>query len=121
MNIIALSTAQKSAMHAGTTLFLDDISLDYTVAVKEQKLQKEIDIYQDKETQRLLAFFEFTEPQLTSIALYNMMGNKMAELPFSMIQNERKVIPYGTFPQGIYLLEILHSGKKFCKKFFLNY
>jgi len=121
MNIFALSTAQETGMHTGTTLYLDNLSLDYTVSVNRQGLQKGIDVYQDKETHRLLVFFDFNEPQLTSLMLYNMMGNKVAESPSMLVQKDRKVISFGSLPKGIYLLEVLHSGEKFCKKFFFNF
>jgi hypothetical protein len=27
---------------------------------------------------------------------------------------------YSGFPDGVYIMEILHGGKKYCKKFFIN-
>jgi hypothetical protein len=121
MNIFALSTAQETNMHVGTVLYLDNITLDYTVGVNGQKSKKEIDVYQDKETHRLLTFFNFDEPQITSVGLYNMMGKKVKEVKEVMIQKERKVFSYDDLPRGIYLLEILHSSQKYCKKFFFNF
>ncbi len=121
MNIFAVSTAQETGMHPGTTLYLDNLSLDYSVSVNRHELNNEIDVYQDKETNRLIVFYDFNEPQLTSMNLYNMSGKKVEGSPTGMIQKERKVISYGSFSRGIYLLEILHDGKKFCKKFFFNF
>ena len=76
-------------------------------------LQKYDNYYQDKETQRLLVFCDFPEPEMTSGRLYNMTGVQVAGFQNSKILKDRRVISYGALPKGVYLLEVLHGGKKF--------
>ena len=121
MNIFAISTAQETGMHPGTALYIDNLTLDYTLSVKGQPAIKEIDYYQDKETRRLLVFCDFPGPEMTSMNLYNMTGVPVAGFQNMMIQKDRKIISYGSLPRGVYLLEVLHDGKKFSKKFFINF
>jgi hypothetical protein len=120
MNVFALSTAQEVNMHVGTTLYLDNLFLDYTVSTGNHSSQQEIDSYLDRETKRLLVFFNFEEPCLTSVCLFDMMGRKVAESHASMVKNGRQVFSTAALPRGIYVLEVLHSGNKFSRKFFIN-
>ena len=121
MNIFAVSSAVDTGMHPGTTLYLDNITLDYTLPVNGHELKQEINYYQDKETKRILVFLDFPGMEMTSVKLYDMMGNLVEDSGNMMVQKERRVISYGSLPRGIYLLDILHSGKRFCKKFFINF
>ncbi len=119
MNIFAFSTAQQ-VVTPGTVLFLDNLYLDYTVGVNKLDPKTGISVYNDRETSRLLVFFDFPEPQPVSLCLFNMMGQQVAALPSSRIQNERRIIGYEKLPKGVYILEILHSGQKYCEKYFLK-
>ena len=119
MNIIAISTAQE-VMTAGTVLFVDDLFLDYTVGFRGDDPAAGIQVYNDRETSRLMVFFDFPAEQNTSVRLVNMVGQCIFITGPSPTCKERKIIPYGSMREGIYLLEILHDGKVFTKKYFLN-
>jgi hypothetical protein len=121
MNIVALSTAQETGMHAGTTLYVDNLSLDYTVSIDGNDPTQGIHIYLDNETKRILAFFDFPEPQYTSMKLYNNMGSCVAETACGRIRNDKGMLNYGRLPRGMYILEILYGDRKYCKKFMLNF
>lgn len=120
MNIIALSSAQNTPT-AGTILYVDNITLDYTVGVEHQNPQAGIEIYQDKETKRLLLFFDFTFPQQTSVALYNMSGQIVNATRTGLVRKQKLEISYSDLRQGIYVLEIIHDNQKMTKKFILNF
>lgn len=119
MNIFALSTAQE-VLTPGTVLFLDNLFLDYTVGFNESDPKAGIDVYNDKESKRLIIFFDFPQPQHTQAFVFNMTGQKVAEIPASMIGTDRKIIEYENLRQGIYILEVIHSGQKYCQKYFLK-
>jgi hypothetical protein len=121
MNIFALSTAQETGMHPGTTLYVDDISLDYTVSVNREEANKEIRIYQDNETKRLLVFFDYPEPVPVTLSLFDIRGTLVSGSPEMMIGKEKKEIAFGSFPKGIYLLNIQQPGNVYCRKFLLNF
>jgi len=119
MNIIGMSTAQE-VMTPGTVLYIDDLELDYTVGVNPRKPATGIEIYNDRETCRLMVFFDLPRNEITSIRLVGMTGQTMISIPGEPIGTGRRVIPYGHLPGGIYLLDIVHAGNRDCKKFFLN-
>ena len=120
MNILAISSAQDTAV-AGTILYVDNITLDYTLGIDPQNPQTGIRIYQDKETKRLLLFFDFTNPQQTSVALYNMSGQIIESTQTGLIRKQKLELGYGNLRQGIYVLEIIHDNQKMTKKFILNF
>jgi hypothetical protein len=120
MNIVAVSSAQDTST-AGTILYVDNITLDYTVGIDPQNPQSGIRIYQDKETKRLLLFFDFDHPQQTSAALYNMSGQIVKSLPVAYLQKQRQVIRYDDLRKGVYVLQIIHDGQKMTKKFLINF
>ena len=120
MNIIGLSTAQEDAMTVGTVLYIDDLELDYTVGADPRKPASGIEIYNDRETSRLMIFFDFAQPENTAIRLVGMTGLQVASLPEEPIGSGRRMITYGHLPAGIYLLDIIHDGNRYCKKYFLN-
>jgi hypothetical protein len=119
MNIFALSTA-KDTVTPGTILFLDDISLDYTVGIGTDDPSRGIDIYQDKETRRIMVFFDFPHPETTVLRLYSMTGQCVAECPAETILKDSRILNYSDLTSGIYVLEILHNGKLYNKKFFID-
>ena len=119
MNIIAMSTAQE-VMTPGTVLFVDNFFLDYTVGTKDNPSKIPIQVYNDRETKRLMIFFDGDIPEITRINLYDMTGRCISELPREILKNDRRIIHYQSFIKGIYLLEILHGDQKYVKKFFLN-
>ena len=120
MNILVLSSAQTD-LHANTTLYIDDLYLDYTVGYNEQNPAAGISVYQDKETLRLIVFCEFPKEQTVVSRLYDMNGRQIAANGPSVIGNGRMVIPYGELRQGIYILAVQHDGKTFTKKFLLGF
>jgi hypothetical protein len=91
------------------------------VGVEHQNPQAGIEIYQDKETQRLLLFFDFTFPQQTSVALYNMSGQIVNATRTGLVRKQKLEISYSDLRQGIYVLEIIHDNQKMTKKFILNF
>ena len=119
MNIIAISSAQDT-MTPGTVLYVDELALDYITGSNENDPAAGIKVYNDRETARLMIFFDFPGPEITSINLFSMTGHRVySEIP-GLMSRERKIIHYDTMIKGVYLLEILHNNKKFTKKFFLN-
>jgi hypothetical protein len=119
MNIIAISTAQED-MTVGTVLYVDDLSLDYMVGYDKNDPSSGIRVYNDRETKRLLIFFDFKAPEMTGIRLFNMMGREVSSLKTEFIGQQRKVIGYEALNQGVYILQVVHDNKIFSKKFFLN-
>jgi hypothetical protein len=118
-NILAISSAD-STPTAGSVLYVDDLYLDYTLGIEEEDASRGIDIYQDRETRQILVYFDFIRPETTTLRLYNIIGQTVAGVPSEPVMKGRRIIGYTGFPNGIYLLEILHDGKKFCRKFLLN-
>ncbi len=119
MNIIAMSTAQQ-VMTPGTALWVDNLFLDYTLGFPEKDPAAGIQVYNDRETSRLMVFFDFPRRQQTRVRLVSMMGQTVFIDDIGLVDKGRSVIPYGSLSQGIYLLEILHDGRVFTKKYFLN-
>lgn len=121
MNIFAVSSAQEEGMHSGTTLYLDDIELDYTLSADRKTNEEEIRVYHDRETGRLLVFFDFVEPEITSVSLFNMQGLKVNHLSEDRMEKGKRVLDLHYLPAGVYLLEVVHSGNRFCKKIIINH
>jgi hypothetical protein len=119
MNIIAMSTAQE-VMTVGTTLYVDELYLDYTVGTNAKDPSAGIDIYNDPETRRLMLFFTFPEPENTGIRLFDMTGKIVSDLPAEKLKNDRRVISYNGLATGVYLLQVIHGDKVLTRKFFLN-
>lgn len=119
MNIIAISTAQE-VMTVGTTLYVDDLYLDYTVGFDKKDPAAGISIYNDRETDRLMVFFDFEISENTSIRLFDMTGRCVSAVEAFPVKNGRKVISYLGMQKGVYVMEVVHDGKPYTKKFFLN-
>jgi len=119
MNIIALSSAQED-MTPGTVLYIDNLFLDYTVGLDPMDPGAGINIYQDRESGRLLVFTEFPQEELVTTTLYNLLGQPLVSLYDERIAHGRQVVPYGDLRQGIYILEVIHDGKRYVSKYFLN-
>ncbi|MFZ4520601.1 MAG: hypothetical protein ACOYNC_02785 [Bacteroidales bacterium] len=119
MNIIAISTAQE-IMTVGTILYVDDLYLDYTVGYDKTNPAAGITTYNDRETSRLMIFCDFINPEATEIKLFSMTGNEIRNQKGGSVKRDRFEIPYSGLSKGIYVLEILHDGKCFTRKFFLN-
>lgn len=119
MNIIALSTAQET-MTIGTILYVDDLYLDYTVGFDKKDPSAGIRVYNDRETKRLMVFFDFPQPQSTSLKLINMRGETVQSILPEPITKGKWIVPYENLSKGVYLLQILHGDMVMTKKFFLN-
>ncbi|MEI7491188.1 MAG: PCMD domain-containing protein [Bacteroidota bacterium] len=119
MNIMAISSAQTD-MHAGTALWVDDLSLDYTVGVDRQDPAAGISVYHDKETGRLIVFCEFTREQSVNARLYDMTGREVYSLNPVSVANSRIIIPCNGFGRGVYVLVVQHDGMIFTKKILLG-
>jgi hypothetical protein len=120
MNIIAMSTAQE-VMTSGTTLWVDNIFLDYTLGYDERNPRAGIDIYQDRETKRLLVFYDLPKEQYATLSLYNMTGQRVRTADPVMVRSGRQVLSYNDVPPGVYILEVLHDNKICTRKYFLNH
>jgi hypothetical protein len=120
MNVMAISSAEETTLSEGTTLYVDELYLDYTLGWDENDPEAGISVYQDRETARLIVFLEFPDPESVSLQLYNILGQKMAEIPASVMTNGRRVMEYGSMPGGLYILTVIHDGRSFSRKFFLN-
>lgn len=119
MNIIVLSSAMQSPT-PGTVLFVDDLSLDYSVGTNPADPASGIHSYNDLETGRLLVFLDFQHQEETRVTLYNIMGKPLVMLPEERIRSGKREIIYTGFTQGIYILEVEHDGKRVVKKYFLD-
>ena len=119
MNIIAISSAQQ-VMTVGTILYVDDLSLDYTVGFDSNDPAAGIRIYNDRDTKRLMIFIDFEKTESNSIKVFNMTGQEVASIDEGPVKQARKSISYAVMHQGIYILRIAHGTKSFAKKFFLN-
>jgi len=120
MNILAVSSAQMN-MNPNTTMYLDDLYLDYTVGVGRQDPATGISVYQDKETGRLLVFCEFPSAQNVLARLYNLSGQEVYSISRETFTNSRLILPYSGLKQGLYILAVQHDGKIFTKKFLLGF
>jgi len=120
MNIIAVSSAQ-TPMTPGTTLYVDDLSLDYTVGFNEKDPATGIAVYQDKETGRLIVFCDFPSSQNVIVKLYNITGYVEFVAGPQTITSGRVTVPYTGLSQGIYILAVQHEGKTFTRKFLLGF
>jgi hypothetical protein len=118
-NILAISSAD-NAPTAGTVLFVDNISLDYTVGINHEDPAAGINIYQDREEQQILVYFDFEKPEITGLQFFNMTGQLVSKTPLENLMKDRRILNYKGYPAGIYVLEILHGGKKYAKKFFIK-
>jgi len=118
-NILAISSAD-STPTAGTVLYVDNIYLDYTLGINREDPAAGIDIYQDREEQQILVYFDFEKPETTDIQLFNMTGQVVVNTQAETLMKGRRILKYTGFSTGVYVLEILHGGKKYCKKFFIN-
>jgi hypothetical protein len=118
-NILAISSAD-STPTAGTVLYVDDISLDYTLGVNPEDPAAGINIYQDREEHQILVYFDFGKAENTEIRLFNMTGQSVWQTPDETVLKGRRILNYTGFTTGVYLMEILHGGKKYCRKFFIN-
>lgn len=119
MNIIALSSAQED-MTPGTVLFLDNLFLDYTVGVDPTDPAAGVSVYHDQETSRLLVFCQFEQPQQTTITLYTIVGTPLVRLPSEWISTGKQIVACDHLPKGIYILEVIHDGKRYVVKYLLN-
>jgi len=119
-NILAMSSAE-STPTAGSVLFVDNLYLDYTVGINHEDPAAGIDTYQDREEQQILVYFDFVKPESTSVRFFNMTGQVISETPVESMMKGRRILNYKEVPSGIYVLEIIHGGKSFSKKFFINH
>jgi hypothetical protein len=119
MNILAISSAVDPPT-AGTVLYVDNLYLDYTVAVDEKDPATGIDVYNDRETRRLLLFTDFSTPQSLVVNLYGMTGVLVFSENKGTIDRSWTEVPYSKYSQGVYILEVLHGGQKYVRKYFLG-
>jgi len=118
MNIIAMSTAQEF-MTIGTILYVDELFLDYTVGNDPKDPAAGVSVYHDRETERLLVFTDFDPLRTVSVRLINLSGRTVFQVPAAPAGRERIIVPCAGLPQGVYLLQVMHDGGIFTRKFFL--
>ena len=119
MNILAISSASYTPA-AGTILFVDGFFLDYTTSVNREDPSKGIGVFNDRDLRELMVSLDFPSPEETSVRIYNSMGQSALIIPSHMIDKERMEIRYDDFNPGLFVLEIIHGNKKFCRKFIFN-
>ncbi len=119
MIIMAFSSAQE-VLTPGTVLYVDALWLDYTVGVGDRDPGRGIDVYNDRETSRLMVFTGFDVPQEVAVRLYAMSGRPVFSQSVSGATSERIIIPYADLPSGVYVLEVIHDGLRFSRKYFLT-
>lgn len=118
MNIIAMSTAQE-VMTPGTVLYVDNLFLDYTVSDENGVQPTVIDLYQDREGERLLVFLETSGNESLKIQLLNMNGQVVYQLNAVKGDECRYAIPYGHLSRGVYVLSITRGKQQLTRKYFL--
>jgi hypothetical protein len=118
-DILAITCAD-STPTAGTVLFIDNLSLHYSVGIGEDDPAAGIKIYQDRELHQILVYFDLSRPETITTRLFNMIGQPVAVKPAETMMAGREILDYSGYPEGVYLLEILHGGKKYCRKFVFN-
>jgi hypothetical protein len=119
MNVLAISSAMDFPTE-GTVLYLDGLYMDYTVATKDERPSAGIEIYNDRELKELDIFFDFTVPQSTTVRLYNVTGQVVKEGSPTLVLKEKYTLSYQDLHEGIYILNVLHDGKSYSRKFMLN-
>jgi hypothetical protein len=119
MNIFALSSAQDTAT-AGSILYIDNINLDYTVGIDHGNPQTGIEIYQDREASRLLLFYDFETTEDVAVSLYSMTGQEVSGIRTVSMKKGKMELFYGHFSPGVYILNVIHGGQKYSRKFVLN-
>jgi hypothetical protein len=102
---------------AGTTLFVDQLSLDYSLGIDSEDPAAGIVFFQNKADQEIILFFDFPKPQNTFIRMYDMMGQKVTELPSELIQKRSVSVGYSGLPKGCYILVVVHDKLRFSRKF----
>jgi len=120
MNVVVLASAQTN-MNPGTTLYVDNLYLDYTVGFGERDSSAGISVYQDKETGRLIVFCEFPSARDVVLRLYDLSGKQVYSQGPVSVSGGRMVIPCAGLSQGLYILVVQHDGKTFTKKFLLGF
>ena len=118
-NILAISSADTTPT-AGSVLYVDNIYLIYTTGTDREDPAAGIDIYQDREEGQILVYFDFEKPEAVEIQLFNMTGQVVVKNPAETMVKDRRTLKYKGFSPGLYVLEIIHGGKKYCKKFLLS-
>ncbi len=119
MNIIAMSTAQQ-VMTPGTVLYVDNLFLDYTTGFNEKDPAAGVQIFNDRETSRLMVFYDFPKAQNVRVSLTDMRGRRVFSCDPGFVDKSRTILPYDNLPRGVYVVQVIHDHLSFTKKFFLN-
>ena len=118
-NILIIASAVASPT-AGTTLWVDQLSLGYSTGMDSKDPAAGIDIFQDRDNREIGLFFDFPAPQNTFIRIYNMTGQQVAGSPPAMIRKRSVSFDYSGFPDGYYILVIVHNTMRFTRKFIVD-
>jgi len=118
MIIMAFSSAQED-LTPGTVLFVDDLWLDYTVGISDADPAEGIDVYNDRETRRLMVFTDFRDQQSMAVSLYSMSGARVFSMNAGIAAKMKVIVPYDGFSDGVYILEVIHNDQRFSRKYFL--
>jgi hypothetical protein len=100
-------------------LFVDDLWLDYTVGISDADPAEGIDVYNDRETRRLLVFTDFRDQQSLAVCLYSMSGAVVFSMNAGIATKMKVIVPYDGFSDGVYILEVIHNDQRFSRKYFL--
>ena len=87
MIIMAFSSAQED-LTPGTVLYVDDLWLDYTVGINESDPAAGIEVYNDRETDRLMVFTDFPASQSVVVNLYGMSGKRVFSVNAGSLRHE---------------------------------
>jgi hypothetical protein len=115
-NILIVGSAVEEPT-AGTILFVDALSLDYSTGIDDEDAEVGIDVYNDKATKELLVYIDFPGMETTRLCLYDMMGRRRIEMNPGKCRKDLFRLDYSSFERGVYILEVLHDGKRFSRKF----
>lgn len=119
MQVYAFSTAQET-LTPGTVLFIDDVAVDYITSTATPDPAQGIRSYYDRETGRILLFFDFPTPRSVAVSLYDMTGNRIFTLDQEVIGSGRRIVPVQQVGEGIFLLHVVHDGQRLTRKYFIG-
>jgi len=122
MNIFAASSDITNLLAVlGSTLWLDNLSLDYGgVSVIDLALNENFSVYPDESRENLIISLNFAEECKTSISLYTVDGKLLYHITKN-IHNSNENINIASLPAGIYLVDVrTTNGKRYTQKVGIN-
>ncbi len=118
MNImIASSDITNFLAVLGSTLWIDNLSLDYGgVSVIDLAMNKYFSVYPDESRENLIISLNFEETKMTNISLFSIEGKELYRTTKS-IEKSKESINVVSLPTGIYVVDVrTNDGKRFSQK-----